>query len=330
MLLLSRTPLSVSFFDGGADDLEYVSRYRGAVVGMAINRYVHIALVRLSNILDYKYRLSYSRVETVDHIREIEHPVVREALRHYKITDALDINVFADLPAGTGLGNSSSFTVGFVSLLHALKGKAPTKLDLSRQASYIERDVLKERVGAQDQLYASFGGINRFDFQHGRTHIRPIQLTNVCREALTGSMFLIYTGQLGFASETASERSAVTRESRIDAELAHLTVLADQCVEVLEGEDPDHMVRAFGALMHEAWVAKRTLSPQVFTPDIDSIYQQCLQAGAIGGKLCGAAGGGFLLVVVPPGGKLNFLDKVHGDWVVPIDVDTQGSMIVLG
>ncbi len=330
MLFISRTPLRVSFFGGGTDYPEYFARHRGAVVGMAINRYVHIAAVRLLNILDYKYRLSYSRIEAVDQPQQLEHPVVREALRHYNVKDALDINVFADLPARTGLGSSSSFTVGLVNLLHALKGKTPTKLDLSRQATFIERELLHERVGVQDQLHASFGGLNRFDFHDGRTHIRPIQLTNVCQEALTGSMFLIYTGLSRFASETLAQQMAATQEGKLDKELGHLLALVDRCVDVLEGEDPDRMVHDFGAMMHDGWMTKKKLSPQVSNPEIDKIYDQCREAGALGGKLCGAGNGGFLLVVVPPGGKLKFLDKIHGDWVIPVGIDTQGSIILQG
>lgn len=330
MLFLSRTPLRVSFFGGGTDYPEYFSRHRGAVVGMAINKYVHIAAVRLVNILDYKYRLSYSRIETVDQPQQIEHPVVREALKYYTVKDALDINIFADLPARTGLGSSSSFTVGFVNLLHALKGKTLTKLDLSRQATFVERELLQERVGVQDQLHASFGGINRFDFHDGRTHIRPIQMTNVCQEALTGSMFLVYTGLSRFASETLQQQMASTKEGKLDGELEHLLVLADQCVDVLEGEDPERMVRDFGAMMHDGWMTKKKLSPQVSNSRIDDIYEQCRGAGAIGGKLCGAGSGGFLLVVVPPGERLKFSETISGDRVVPIDVDTQGSIILQG
>lgn len=330
MLYLSRTPLRVSFFGGGTDYPEYFAKHRGAVVGMAINRYVHIAAVRLLNVLDYKYRLSYSRIETVDEARGLEHPVVRESLRHYKVRDALDINIFADLPARSGLGSSSSFTVGLVNLLHALKGKTLTKLDLSRQATFVERELLKERVGVQDQLHAAFGGINRFDFHDGRTHIRPIQMTGATQEALTHSLFLIYTGLSRFASETLDQQMKATKEGKLDTELSHLLALADECVDVLEGDDPDRMVRTFGAMMHDGWMTKKKLSPKVSNPDIDRIYQQCMDAGAIGGKLCGAGSGGFLLMVVPPGGRLNFLDRVNGDWVIPIDVDTQGSIIMQG
>lgn len=330
MLTLSRTPLRVSFFGGGTDYPEYFARHRGAVIGMAINKYVHIAAVRMLNILDYKYRLSYSRVETVAKAKEIEHPVVREALKYYKVKDALDINVFADLPARTGLGSSSAFTVGFVNLLYALKGKTLTKLDLSRQATYVERQLLKERVGVQDQLHAAFGGINRFDFYDGRTHIRPIQLTQQCQEALVGSMFLIYTGLSRFASETLDKQMAATKEGKLDTELGHLLTLTDQCVDALEGEDSDRMVMEFGAMMHEGWMTKKKLSPHVSNAKIDEIYDQCRAAGAIGGKLCGAGSGGFLLMVVPPGGRLKFLDKIYGDRVIAIDIDTQGSVILQG
>src|SRR5262249_53862038 len=187
-LVTSRTPLRVSFFGGGTDYPEYFQRARGAVVGMAIDRYVYIAALRLSNTLDYRYRVSYSRVETVKAAGDIQRPLVRTALQHFEISEPLDISVMADLPARSGLGSSSSFAVGFINLLSGMRRRQITKLDLARQAVFVERELLRENVGVQDQYHAAFGGLNRFDFEGERTRISPVQMTGDCLAALTSSL----------------------------------------------------------------------------------------------------------------------------------------------
>ena len=172
-MIVSRTPLRISFFGGGTDYPEYFERARGAVLGMAIDKYIYISALRLTSVLDYKYRISYSKIETVSAISEIQHPVVRAVLDHHGLDQPLDISILADLPARSGLGSSSAFTVGFLNLVGTLRHQTMTKLDLARSAVYIERDVLGENVGVQDQYHAAFGGLNRFDFETGRTRLSP-------------------------------------------------------------------------------------------------------------------------------------------------------------
>lgn len=330
MMLSSRTPLRVSFFGGGTDYPEYFERHRGAVVGMAIDKYVYISVLRLVNFVDYKYRVSYSRLDVGHDLDDIGHPVVKQVLRHYGIEDALDISVAADLPARSGLGSSSSFTVGFVNLIHALTGAAITKLELSRQATLVERELLGERVGVQDQLHATFGGINRFDFRQGRTQITPIQMNSACLKALTDSLVLVYTGISRFASETLSAQMEATKEGRVDRELGHLLALTDRCVEVLEGGDPERMIEEFGRMMHEGWMTKKRLSTRVSNPAIDKFYEGALASGALGGKLCGAGSGGFLLMVVRPEERARFAERLNSGKVIPVGLDTQGSTILRG
>src|SRR6202142_1515535 len=180
MLITSRTPLRVSFFGGGTDYPEYFRRAHGAVLGMAIDKYVYVSALRLSNILDYRSRISYSRVETGHDPPPIQHPVVREVVRHYQVAEALDISIMSDLPARSGLGSSSTFAVGFLNLVAALRGCGMTKLDLARQAVFVERELLHENVGVQDKHHAAFGGLNRFDFEHGRTRISPVPIAGPC------------------------------------------------------------------------------------------------------------------------------------------------------
>jgi D-glycero-alpha-D-manno-heptose-7-phosphate kinase len=330
VLISSRTPLRVSFVGGGTDYPEYYLRHRGAVVGMAISKYVYISALRLDSFLEYKYRLSYSKLETADVPDAITHPVVREVLRHYAVGDGLDINVIADLPARSGLGSSSSFTVGLVHLIATLQQRRMTKLDLAREAVYVERDLLCENVGVQDQFHAAFGGINRFDFSDGRVRISPIQIRDECLRYLTDSLVLVYTGIRRLASETLEEQITATAEQKLDDELEHLLQLTDDTVSVLECDDPRRMVGDLGRMLHEGWMTKRQLSSRVSTPEIDSLYAAALEGGAQGGKLCGAGSGGFLLLAVLPENRPRLTDTLGRDRLVSIGVDTQGSTILYG
>lgn len=330
MLITSRTPLRVSFFGGGTDYPEYFERASGAVVGMAIDKYIYISALKLTNFLEYKYRVSYSRLERVDSIPDILHPVVRTVLDLHKIADALDISVMSDLPASTGLGSSSAFTVGFLHLISTLKGAPLTKMDLAHGAIHVERDLLRERVGVQDQLHASFGGINRFDFVDGDFRITPIQMASDCRSIFMDSLFLIYTQVARHASQTLKEQIAATKERKIDEELSHLHALTAQAVSILKTSDAERLLSDFGALMHEGWMTKRKLSARISNPKIDELYDAARDAGAIGGKLCGAGAGGFLLMIVPPVAQREFLKKIGPAVVVPIGLDREGTVILRG
>lgn len=328
MLITSRTPLRVSFFGGGTDYPEYFSRRPGAVVGMAIDKYIYVSALRLATFLQYKYRVSYSRIETESDIQDLRHPVVRAVLQHYGIEEALDISIMADLPASSGLGSSSAFTVGLINLISCLRGAALTKFDLGRKAIFVERELLNEHVGVQDQLHAAFGGINRFDFVDGRTRISPVQMTSECQKHFVSSLVLLYTGLTRYASETLEEQIASTKELKVERELEHLVELTSQAVRVLEGPDPDALVRDFGAMMHEGWMIKRQLSSKVSNAAIDALYDRARAAGALGGKLCGAGGGGFLLMVVPPESRERLAAAMAPTIAIPVDIDTLGSTII--
>jgi D-glycero-alpha-D-manno-heptose-7-phosphate kinase len=328
MLFSSRTPLRVSFFGGGTDYPDYFRRFPGAVVGMAIDRYIYVSALRLSDIIDYQYRVSYSQVERVTSPADIEHPVVRAVLAHYEVKEALDISIQADLPASSGLGSSSAFTVGLVNLVSALQKRSITRLDLAREAIHVEQVLLSENVGVQDQLHAAFGALNRFDFVDGRIRITPIQMTAPCLDRLLSSLILIYTGKTRFASNVLTEQVQATKEQKIDRELSHLLKLVDQSIDLLEGDDPESLLRDFGAMIHEGWQTKRKLSSGVSNPEIDALYDHALGAGALGGKLCGAGGGGFLLMVVPPENRRKFDEALRRQNIIPIGMDRHGSVIL--
>jgi D-glycero-alpha-D-manno-heptose-7-phosphate kinase len=328
LLWTTRTPLRVSLFGGGTDYPEYFNRCPGAVVGFAIDKYIHISALRLTAFQDYNYRIAYSRLELVSLLDEIEHPVIRETLREYGITDRLDISVMSDLPAsGSGLGSSSAFTVGFLNVIMSMLSRKVTKSDLAKTATYIEREVLRENVGIQDQLHTAYGGMNRFDFEGGRVRITPVQLSGDVLELLSSHMVLIHTGIARRATSTVAEQLEATKAKTIDNDLSHLYDLVGECVEVLERPKSD-LLRTLGEMLSESWRVKRGLSRSVSSLDIDDLFARIVMAGAYGAKLCGAGGGGFFFALVPPERQPMLREAVAPRAVIPIDIDVQGTTLV--
>lgn len=329
MPFMTRTPLRVSFFGGGTDYPAYFHRRPGAVVGMAIDKHIYIAATPLRTPIQHRYRVAYSKLELVEKRGDIQHPVVRAVLEEYDVEEALDISVMSDLPAsGGGLGSSSSFTVGFVSLVRAMAGGHMTKLDLALEAIRFERDVLCENVGVQDQLHAAFGGLNRFDFEGNRIRISPVQLRGDTLDALNRSMLLIYTGVARRATEVVAEQVAATQTKAIDKDLTNLFEMVGSCVDLLE-KGGAGLVARLGELLHESWMIKRGLTGKVSNGQIDALYDAARKAGAYGGKLCGAGGGGFILMVAPPERHEAITRAVQPLPVVPIQMDTQGAAVIM-
>ncbi len=328
MIYMTRTPLRVSLFGGGTDYPEYFSRRPGAVIGFAIDKYIHIAAMRLTAFQDYNYRVAYSKLEFADRVDEIAHPVVREVLRDSGLPDRLDISVLADLPAsGSGLGSSSAFTVGFLNAVHAIQGRPCTKIDLARAAIRVERDLLAENVGVQDQLHATFGGINRFDFEGDRIRITPVQLSGAFLEALDRHMVLVHTGIARRATATLEEQIAATKSKAIDDDLSHLYALVEDCVRIIESPGEGALAE-LGRMLSESWHVKRRLSSSISNGSIDSIFAAIEGAGAYGAKLCGAGGGGFFFALVPPERQAELRAAVAPLAVIPVGMDVVGSTLV--
>lgn len=328
MLWTTRTPLRVSLFGGGTDYPEYFERHPGAVVGFAIDKYIHISALQLTAFQPYNYRVAYSKIETVDAIDEIEHPVVREVMKHCGVNERLDISVMSDLPAsGSGLGSSSAFTVGFLRLMMAMADRRPTKIELARTAIMVERELLEENVGVQDQLHATFGGINRFDFNGADLRISPVQVSSSVLETLGQHLVLVHTGVARRATVAVAEQVAATKTASIDVELGDLYRLVGDCVKLLEGRS-DRLLPELGEMLNESWRIKRSLTSKVSTADIDAIFQAICGAGAYGAKLCGAGGGGFFMALVPPERQAALAAAVAPLAVIPIDLDVDGSCVI--
>ncbi|SFM08865.1 GHMP kinase [Rugamonas rubra] len=328
MLIVSRTPLRVSFFGGGTDYPEYFEEHGGAVLGLAIDKYIYLAALRLSGIQAYNFRLSYSKVEHLDEVGAIEHLAVRAAFQHYRVEAPLDISVMADMPANSGLGSSSAFSVGLLNLIAHLNNENVTKLDLALRAIHLEHDLLRENVGVQDQLHAAFGGINRFDFDGKRYRITPMAMRGECQQHLLRSMLLVHTGIARHASEVVDEQLRRTRGGAIDAQLGGMMGLVEEAAATLLMGQPETMLRRLGAMLDEGWRLKRSISPYVSTPAIDELYAKAKRLGALGGKLCGAGGGGFLLVLVPPEERAAFIERIAPARVISIGLDTEGTKIL--
>jgi D-glycero-alpha-D-manno-heptose-7-phosphate kinase len=325
-MIVSRTPFRISLFGGGTDYPAWFREHGGAVLGTAIDKYCYISVRRLPPFFEHRSRIVYSKVELVKDIAQIEHPAVRGILTDLQIQDGLEIHHDADLPARSGLGSSSSFTVGLLNALYALNGKMVAKRDLGREAIRIEQDVLKESVGCQDQLWAAFGGFNRMDFHpDGSFSVSPVILSAQRRTEFLDSMMFFFTGFSRFASDFAEEQLKNLQQRK--KQLRTIRAMVDSAVDILVSESTP--MRELGELLHETWMLKRELASTVSNNQIDEMYESARDAGAIGGKLLGAGGGGFMVLLVETQNRQRVRDKLKGLIQVSVGLDHEGSKIVL-
>lgn len=300
MFIISRTPVRISFFGGGSDYPDFYLEEGGAVLGTTIDQYNHISVKTLkSNFFDHSIRISYSKTEHVKHVEEIEHPSIRESLKFKNILGNLEIHIFSDLPARTGLGSSSAFTVGFLHALYALEGREISKQLLAEEACHIEQKLICENVGSQDQFHAAFGGFNVIEFKKEGTIVRSLCFEEEKKAFLEEHLLVFYTGLTRHATLVVKEQIERTKRG-LNAiflrKMREMVVLAES---VLVEKEAEEMIAAFGTLLHESWCLKKALSNSISSPFIDACYEAAIQAGAYGGKLCGAGSGGFLAFIVP-------------------------------
>ena len=325
-MIITRTPFRISFFGGGTDYPAWFQRHGGVVLATSIDKYCYITCRYLPQFFDHKYRIVYSHIENVRDISEIKHPAARAVLDVLDCKDGLEIHHDGDLPARAGLGSSSSFTVGLINALSALRGKYISKEALASQAIHIEQQVIRENVGSQDQISAAFGGLNRIEFRRdGSFDVSPIILPIERLAALQGHLMLCFTGLSRIASEVA--KSKIDNMDKREKELKHMQTLVDQAISVLQSRNAS--IEDFGKLLHESWMVKRTLSDKVSTSEIDEFYESARRLGAIGGKLLGAGGGGFFLLFVKPEHQKELREKFSRLVHVPFRFETAGSRVVL-
>lgn len=297
-MIITQTPVRISFLGGGTDYPDYFRQYGGATLAATINKYTLITVHRLTRFADHCVRVHYSQVESVEHIDKIQHPSARECLRLLNMDSGVEIHYVSDLPARTGLGSSSSATVGLLMALHAFKGEMVSREQLAAEAVYVEQQLIKERVGNQDQYACALGGFLHLQFQpNGQVRADPVVLNQERLGALEQRLMLFYTGIQRHAHEVLDEQIQRTQAGENTRELEGLKTLVKEGIEVLTtGND----MAEFGALLHEGWKFKRSLSSKITNSWIDEAYEQARRAGAVGGKLLGAGGGGFLLLYVEP------------------------------
>lgn len=289
-----------------------------------IDKYCYITLRRLPPFFPHKHRIVYSKIEMVNDVNEILHPTVKASLDYMQICDGLEIHHDGDLPARTGLGTSSSFTVGILNSLYALKGLMLSKNDLAKEAIRIERDILNENVGIQDQIAASHGGFNKITFsREGEFKVEPITIVKERIKELDNNLMLFFTGVSRFASEVA--KSQVENTPKKQKELFAMGQMVDKAIGILNGNGN---IADFGNLLDESWQFKKSLSDKISNPEIDNIYERALKAGALGGKLAGAGGGGFLLLFVQPEFQQKVREELKDFLEVPFCFEATGSQII--
>lgn len=323
-MIISRTPFRISFFGGGTDYPTWYREHGGAVLAATINKYCYLTCRYLPPFFEHRIRVVYSKIEDCHKIDEIQHPSVRETLRFLKIKRGVEIHHDGDLPGRSGMGSSSAFTVGLLNALHGLKGEAIGKKQLAEESIRLEQEILKETVGSQDQVCATYGGVNRVSFlQNGDFSVQPMTLLPERLVELNSHLMLFYTGIKRTASNVASSYVAGMAER---ASLLHkMRDCVDQSCEILNGKGD---LIPFGKLLHEAWLAKRALSDKVSNARVDGFFDDARKAGAIGGKLLGAGGGGFILLFVPPEKQAKVRKTFSRLIEVPFEFEFSGSQII--
>lgn len=324
-MVISRTPFRVSFFGGGTDYPIWYKKNGGTVLSTTIDKYCYLTARYLPPFFPYKHRIVYSKTEMVKEINEILHPAVRETLNFLKIDKGMEIHHDGDLPAKTGIGSSSAFTVGLLHALYALKGIMPSRQRLTKDAIHIERDILKENVGSQDQMAAACGGFNKMIFaENDEIKIQQIILPEVRNRELESHLTLYFTGFSRNASEIAKSQIENTPERK--KELISMSQMVDEAINILN--DKKKSILEFGKLLNESWRLKKTLSNRISNLAIDNIYKTALSAGAVGGKLLGAGGGGFMLLFVPPEKQPEVRKKLKNLLEVEFNFEREGSRII--
>ena len=323
-MIISKTPFRISFFGGGTDYPVWFEKNGGAVLSTTIDKYCYITVRYLPPFFKHKHRIVYSLVENVRSIKEIQHPVVKALMELFKVDKGLEIHHDADLPARSGLGSSSAFTVGMLNALYALNGRIISKVDLAKEAIYVERCILKENVGSQDQVAVACGGFKKIIFHNDHSfRVEPMTLDRKRIEELQAHLMLVFTGQSRFASEIAADQIKNTKRNKKELTIIH--GLVDESVGILNSNK--NLVE-FGKLLHEAWLIKKSLSDKVSNPVIDGLYAKALSCGAVGGKLLGAGGGGFMLLFVRPENRQKVAKGLKDFLEVKFKFESEGSQII--
>ncbi len=323
-MVITQTPLRISFFGGGTDYPVWFKEHGGAVLATSIDKYIFISCRPLPPFHEHKHRIIYSKMESVKNIGEIVHPAVRAVYQFMNVEQGLELHHDSDLPARAGMGSSSSFTVGLLHALHALRGEMVDKVALAQESIHVEQNIIGENVGCQDQAMASLGGFNLVKFNpDGSFNAHPIILSGERLQDLQSHLMLFYTGVHRVASDVAAEQIKNTPNRK--TELTEMRQMVDEGVKILSSHSS---MLEFGKLLDQSWKIKKTLSSKVSNPHIDQLYDAGLASGAVGGKLLGAGNGGFLLLVVPPERQAQVRERLKHLLYVNFKFESAGSSII--
>jgi len=323
-MIISRTPFRISFAGGGTDLKKFYRQDYGAVVSTTINKYMYITVNSLSTFHNHKIRISYSQTELVNNVDEIQHPVVREALKLTGIDGGIEITSMADIPAGTGMGSSSSFTVGVLNALYAFQGKSVSPEQLAQEACKIEINLLKEPIGKQDQYATAYGGLNYIQFNPDEdVFVNPLVSSREIKDKFHNHLMMFYTGI------TRKANSILKRQNNnIESKKQDLKKMRELAIEIRKVLDEGKELNRVGEILHQGWLLKKELTSGISNNLIDGYYNKALEAGALGGKVLGAGGGGFILLYVSPQ-KQQKVREVLGDLKeLSFRFENQGSTII--
>ena len=323
-MIITKTPYRVSFFGGGTDYPGWFQEHGGAVLATSIGHYCYIHGRVLPPFFEYKYRVVWSKIEQINKLNDIEHPVIREALKWMKFKFGMEIHHNGDLPARSGLGSSSSFSVGMLNMLHSLDSKSVTKAELAKEAIFLEQSILNETVGIQDQIITSHGGLNKVEIlSSGEYKLKPIILSKQRATMFEDRILLFYTGVSRFASDIAKKQVLAIPKNKTN--LHEMQKLVDIASDILSNEgDLDD----FGRLLDQTWQLKKGLESSISANFVDDIYSKAIKAGALGGKLLGAGGGGFIIFYATPDNKQSVLNALSELLIVPFKIDYTGSEVM--
>ncbi len=322
-MIISRTPYRLSFFGGGTDYPGWYRKHGGQVLSTTIDKYLYISCRYLPPFFEHRLRLVYSQIEACQNSNELDHPSAREVLKFLGIENGLEIHYDGDLPGRSGLGSSSSFTVGLLNALYSFQGKMISPQRLTKESIHIEQNIIGETVGSQDQTNVAHGGLNKIQFkQNDDIIVNPVTIIEERAQDLDKNLMLFYTGIMRTAENVANSYGADIQAK--EKQLTRMHAMVDDAIEILTNGDLDD----FGALLDEAWQKKRSLSKLVSNAQVDKIYTSAVSAGALGGKLSGAGGGGFLLLYVPVEKQPDVKKKLSHLLHVPFSFEPKGSQII--
>lgn len=322
-MIITKTPFRMSFFGGGTDMEYFFQKYGGAVISTTFDKYCYVIVRHLPRFFEYKTHLTYSKMEYVSNYNEIEHPAIREAMKMLDIHE-IHLTYDADLPAKSGLGTSSSFVVGMLNAFYALKGKYADKKKLSDDAIYLERVLCNEAGGWQDQIAASYGGLNKINFNKDGYEINPIIISPKRKKELENNLLMFFTGFVRYSAEIQTTNN-FAKEDKIKY-LLEMLALVEEAEKILVDEQAD--LNDFGKLLDQSWKLKRKTGKAVSTNAIDILYEKGIKAGALGGKLLGAGGGGFLVFYVLPEKKNNVMEAMKDLLYIPFRFEDTGTQVV--